>query len=219
MKKNGFTLVELALVIALVGLFMGGLLIPLSRQFENSKAQTTYTLLAQIKQALINYAVMNSRLPCPASLQATGEEDCSLCSGGTLCEIGGVPWAQLGVGRYDAWGETFDASQQLKYPFQYRVVDAYVNLFTLDNLAASSLAIDDVQRETRMTDLAAVIIYCGKDGECTSEAHTCGSYTCYSKSSKIDDQLIWLSTATLAEQLVISGKLIASREPLRWRRT
>jgi len=219
--KNGFTLAEVALIIAIVGLFMGGLLIPLATQFENSKTQANLAILAQIKQALISYAVMNNRLPCPASLQETGEEDCSLCPNlPNLCQLRGLPWAQLGVGRYDAWSEKYDASQQLKYPFQYQVDSAYVNNLTnLVNLPKSSLAIDDVARGTIMPDLVAVVIYCGKDGECTSAPHPCdSSKTCYSKQDYLsgitDDQLIWLSRSILAEQLVIAGKIIARREPL-----
>lgn len=62
----GFSLVELAIVLFVVSLLIGGLLMPLSAQYEIRGRQETDKALANIREALIGFAVVNGRLPCPA---------------------------------------------------------------------------------------------------------------------------------------------------------
>ncbi len=65
---DGFTLVEMAVVLVIIGLLLGGLLIPLSTQMENDKRKETQATLAAIREALIGYAVINGSLrPAPAT--------------------------------------------------------------------------------------------------------------------------------------------------------
>ncbi len=71
MKRNfrrpvGFSLIELAIVLFIVSLLIGGLLMPLSAQNEIRGRQETDKALANIREALIGFAVVNGRLPCPA---------------------------------------------------------------------------------------------------------------------------------------------------------
>jgi prepilin-type N-terminal cleavage/methylation domain-containing protein len=63
---RGFSLVELAMVLFIVSLLIGGLLMPLSAQNEIHGRQETDKALANIREALIGFAVVNGRLPCPA---------------------------------------------------------------------------------------------------------------------------------------------------------
>ena len=65
-RQYGFTLMELAVVLMIVGLLLGGLFIPLSSQRDLQGRQTTEKALADIREALIGFAVINGRLPCPA---------------------------------------------------------------------------------------------------------------------------------------------------------
>lgn len=67
--SSGFTLMELAVVLMIVGLLLGGLLIPLSAQRDVEGIRNTEKALTDIREALIGFAVINGRLPCPA--QAT----------------------------------------------------------------------------------------------------------------------------------------------------
>jgi prepilin-type N-terminal cleavage/methylation domain-containing protein len=72
-RNTGFTLVELAMVLFIVSLLIGGLLMPLAAQTEIRGRQETDRALANIREALIGYAVVNGRLPCPApATLATG---------------------------------------------------------------------------------------------------------------------------------------------------
>lgn len=69
----GFTLIELAVVLFIVTLLIGGMLLPLSAQNEIRGRQETDRALATIRDALIGFAVVNGRLPCPApATLATG---------------------------------------------------------------------------------------------------------------------------------------------------
>lgn len=115
MRKNvyGFSLVEIAIVLAIVALLMAGLLPTISGQVERQHISDTRKQLDEIQQALIGYAIINGRLPCPAdgtiaSGQANaGAEDYN-ASTNTCNNAGGVlPWATLGVGETDAWGRRF----------------------------------------------------------------------------------------------------------------
>lgn len=62
----GFTLIELAVVMFVISLLLGGLLLPMSAQMEVRGRQETDRSLANIRDALIGFAVINGRLPCPA---------------------------------------------------------------------------------------------------------------------------------------------------------
>ncbi len=126
-KKNqpsGFTLVEVAIVLVIVGLLMGGMLLPLSTRIEQQRQQETEKALAEIREALLGFAVTYGRLPCPANpnLNNTdpnaGMEVVDNPSSPTQCaditvgavtskEAGVLPWKTLGVTETDAWGRRF----------------------------------------------------------------------------------------------------------------
>jgi prepilin-type N-terminal cleavage/methylation domain-containing protein len=50
---KGFSLIEMAIVFAIIGLLMSGLLLPLSVQIDQQKFQTTKQELANIKESSI----------------------------------------------------------------------------------------------------------------------------------------------------------------------
>lgn len=111
----GFSLVEIAIVLAIVTLLMAGLLPTISGQVEQHHVSDTRKQLDEIQQALIGFAIINGRLPCPAdgtipTGQANAGIEATTGSGSamTCASTGGVlPWATLGVGETDAWGRRF----------------------------------------------------------------------------------------------------------------
>lgn len=124
--QNGFTLVEMAMVLLIVGLLLGGLMVPLSAQMEQHKISETRKTLDEIQQALLGYAIANGRLPCPADATTpTGQVNAAGVSAGTEYKTTGspytcatnipannaawgvLPWATLGVSETDAWGRRF----------------------------------------------------------------------------------------------------------------
>ena len=117
---NGFSLVEMAIVLAIVALLMAGLLPTISGQVERKHNNDTRKQLEEIRQALIGFTLINGRLPCPAdSSIATGQPGagreaqsgtgrtiaCANISGNAAWGV--MPWATLGVGETDAWGRRF----------------------------------------------------------------------------------------------------------------
>ena len=110
---QGFTLVEMAIVLIIIGLLLGGLLMPLSAQVESRQISETQKALDEINQALIGFAVANGRLPCPApATTATGSvgaglEPTPIVAGGCANAAGVLPWATLGVNETDSWGRRY----------------------------------------------------------------------------------------------------------------
>ena len=70
----------MAMVLMIVGLLLGGMLVPLSAQMDQRNVSDTQKTLSDIKEALIGYAIANGRFPCPASSTSNGVE--SFVSGG-----------------------------------------------------------------------------------------------------------------------------------------
>ncbi len=110
----GFTLVEMAIVLAIVGLLLGGLLVPLSAQMDQQKISGTRKTLDEIKQALIGYAVANRHFPCPAKSASDGSEDRD-AGGACNKRRGFIPWNELGTEKSDAWGRLISYSVTLAY--------------------------------------------------------------------------------------------------------
>jgi prepilin-type N-terminal cleavage/methylation domain-containing protein len=94
---QGFSLIEMAMVLAIVGLLLAGFLPTLNSQIEQQKTTETRKKLEEIQQALIGFAVTNGRLPCPATSSSNGQE--SPIGGGNCTNFndGFVPAATLGI--------------------------------------------------------------------------------------------------------------------------
>lgn len=100
-REKGFTLTELAIVLFIVALLIGGLLPTVSSQIESRQISDTQKSMVEIKEALLGFAVANGRLPCPANpTLPAGTEDCTRTEGV-------LPWADLGVQQLDAWGRRY----------------------------------------------------------------------------------------------------------------
>lgn len=71
-RALGFSLVELAVVVAIVALLMGGLMYTLAAQTEQRNFEETRRRLEQARELILSFAITNGRLPCPARSAATG---------------------------------------------------------------------------------------------------------------------------------------------------
>ncbi|SBT08218.1 Prepilin-type N-terminal cleavage/methylation domain protein [Candidatus Accumulibacter aalborgensis] len=117
---GGFSLVEMAIVLLIVGLLLGGLLLPLSAQIDQRNYNETQQQISEIRDALIGFAVVNRRLPRPATSATNGAENPALCPAAGCTGL--IPWATLGVKKTDAWNHII----------RYSVTPAYANApFTL----------------------------------------------------------------------------------------
>ena len=155
--QGGFTLIELAVVLVIIGVLLGSFLGTLGARIDNSRRAETLEALDKIKLSLYGFAMSQSpaRLPCPDN-DNDGLEDMAGASCATLTSPGNLPWATLGIGRGDAWGSTFS----------YWVADDYSNAagFSLATDATGVAQVNDsIGGNVLSNNVAAVILSHGKN--------------------------------------------------------
>jgi prepilin-type N-terminal cleavage/methylation domain-containing protein len=122
--QTGFSLLELAVVLMIVGILMSGVLISVSQTTLNARRAAALVQLQQLEEALYGFAESQGRLPCPSStapMPGPGYED---ISGGGVCNLshGFVPAATLGIyGQTDSAGLLVDAWGN---PLRYSLANA-----------------------------------------------------------------------------------------------
>lgn len=115
-RQRAFTLVELAVVLAIVGLLLGSLMYTLSAQVDQRAREETQRRLEQAREALLGYAVAHGRLPCPAADGATGIESPAGGSDCTNYRNGFLPAITLGFQPLDDDGYAVDAwNNRIRY--------------------------------------------------------------------------------------------------------
>ena len=131
-RINGFTLIEMAVVLLIVTLLLGGLLVPLSTQIEQRKMSETQKLLEDAKEALVGFTLANGRLPCPASANSNGQE--SFAAGGSAIDgncsnffDGFLPAATLGFSPVDSNGYAIDGWGLPQNWIRYAIARTTVN--------------------------------------------------------------------------------------------
>ncbi|MFY9329379.1 MAG: type II secretion system protein [Georgfuchsia sp.] len=135
-QARGFTLAELAVVLVIIGLLLGGLFMPLSAQREAQAQRDTEKTLASAMDAILGFAAANRRLPCPATSTSNGQENFATgsdASDGNCSNFydGFLPAATLGLSPVDQDGFALDAWNQ---PIRYAVyTDGTDNYFTKNN--------------------------------------------------------------------------------------
>ena len=160
-RAHGFSLVEMAVVLVIAGLMIGGLLTPLAMQLEQRKISDTQTSMQEAREALIGFALRNGYLPCPAVSAQNGLEDRS----GATCRDGRrqglLPWATLGLGKLDSWGHIY----------HYSATPSFTNsqaLFSLQSARDITIGTRDANGNlvaaSAINDIPAVIVSHGKTG-------------------------------------------------------
>ena len=120
-QSRGFTLIELAVVLLILGALFAGILIPFTTQVELRRVADTQKTLVEIREALIGFAAANGRLPCPASAVSNGQERFAAggdANNGRCANFldGFVPAAVLGIGPTDGAGYVLDAwNNRIRY--------------------------------------------------------------------------------------------------------
>ena len=122
-KGRGFTLVEVAIVVAIVALLLGSLTYTLSAQVEQAGFEETRRRLEQARSLLLAFAIVQGRLPCPARGTSFADEvrnGAGQCTDGTSEDyyggtfsagvVGGLlPARAIGFQPVDAEGFAVDA--------------------------------------------------------------------------------------------------------------
>ena len=227
--QQGFSLVELTIVLVIVALLSSGLMFGLSAQRDAAANQDVQRQLDNTKEALLGFAMTNGRLPCPANptLVSTsigaGLENCAAQPTGH----GVLPWATLGLPETDPWGQrlTYFASTK----FTSNVVAGALCAFTMetgvapDNAGTANVKLTSASGSNIASDLAAVIVSHGAQGvggyttDGTKIAGAVGdedenadadlTFVAHTPTTDFNDQLAWITPAQLKTRMVAVGKL------------
>ncbi|MEO0347893.1 MAG: type II secretion system protein [Pseudomonadota bacterium] len=126
-KQKGYSLIEVAFVVGILAIVVIGVLNLRNQVSEQTFDQETKDKMAQIQQALHNFAIANKRLPCPslggvAATDANFGEEVTAVTSEFICSInntdigsgiddsGMVPVRTIGLPEsyaYDSWGQAF----------------------------------------------------------------------------------------------------------------
>jgi prepilin-type N-terminal cleavage/methylation domain-containing protein len=234
-RGNGFTLIEMTVALFIIALVLGSLLVPLTTQVEQRQISDTEKTLAEIREALLGFAVANGYLPCPDKTTALagggtandGVEDVTV--GGTCVAVneGNVPWVTLGIGAVDLWGNRF--RYQVHSSFSSRAPAAPFSLASTASIRICSTA---GCTANWTTDAVAVVLSLGANGRGAVSASTgtanpgapAGSdeernaagpsefmsrtkTTADSAVGEFDDIVVWLPKHLLINRMVAAGKL------------
>lgn len=224
--QNGFTLVEMSIVLVIISLLIGGLLAPLSTQKELERRAENATLLEQAREALIGHALFYGRLPCPdtspVGSATSGQENFPCNSDPAVTPLPGrLPWVTLGVvGEWDAWGEPHQVNYAVNGAFTANITltsagtgvgainihNATGNCNTITSLVASN--VPALIWSTAKTDytLQAPARADERDNTDGDHCYVLRDYNTITN-QEFDDQLVWLSANVLFNRMVSAGVL------------
>ena len=218
---TGFTLIEMAMVMLILSLLLGGLLLPLSTQLKNSQRQETKEQLERLHEALLGYALVHGHLPCPDSNNDGGEDrqgrGCVGTANGSVWQ-GTVPWITLGVGGTDAWHNRFtyavaepfaDGSEAPQPAFTLTTTGAIQVVNGIDNTPVILLS----HGANGLGAMSALGVAQALPNSATERENSNGDarfvYAPYNNSNNnsFDDQLLWISPYVLYNRLLLAGRL------------
>lgn len=159
--QAGFSLIELAVVLVIIGILVGGFIGTLGSRIDSSRQVETKKSLDDIRTALYGFAMSQTpvRLPCP-DIDNDGQEDFDIVTPAqcaVLTTLGNLPWVTLGLKRGDAWSSTYS----------YWVADAFSNTagFNLATDSTGVARIDDsvAVGNTISNNVVAVVFSHGKN--------------------------------------------------------
>jgi prepilin-type N-terminal cleavage/methylation domain-containing protein len=172
--QKAFSLIEMAVVLFIVALLLGGLLPTVSSQIEQQKRTETRKQLDDIQQALIGYAIINSRLPCPSSGTNDGAESFDVggdASNGQCSNFynGFVPAAALGItSGVDTQGRKGYAVDSWGNRIRYAVTSSNTRAFVTTGGMSSSFATLASNLLVCSTSTGITISSCSAGNELTS---------------------------------------------------
>ncbi len=112
-NKFGFSLIEMAIALAIISFMAGQVLAKLPGFIHYKKAKQTKESIELIKESLYAYILINDKFPCP-DIDDDGQQDLDSL-GECEQEQGYLPWADLGVDRYDSWYNPFNYAMDANF--------------------------------------------------------------------------------------------------------
>lgn len=234
--NEGFSLIEMAIVLLIVSALLGGLLVSISTTREISNRNSAEDTIEEIVEALYGFAQATGRLPCPATAASNGVEVCPAAAP-AIGRHGFVPSATLGLsGPLNSDNLLMD---DWLGAYRYSVSTVFTNAYTA-NLSARTLAelIDGADLQVcdvpgcagtpggivLADNLPAVVLSLGANwdtftstnevensGETTSSGYRMPNDLTFVSTGYVedsfDDLLGWVSPSILISRLVAAGQL------------
>jgi prepilin-type N-terminal cleavage/methylation domain-containing protein len=211
LKQAGFSLLELLIVLLALSLLLSGTAYILKQQSELQAIRKTDKLLKQVHDSLTGFAILENRLPCPASNEH-GLEDPSLCD-----KQGYLPMASLAIDGRDAWGRVLryraDENFTARIPSNL-ATKTNIRIRSQDNTVwstanGSAVCTDKNGNIIQCSRIAAVFFSLGangladgRNGNNSSAIYAIYDYTDYVAN---DDRMLWLSINDLTGRMLRVG--------------
>lgn len=155
-RQTGLSLIEMAVGLVIVATLLTGLLVPMATQLEERRWRETRQLLEDAREALLTFAAVNRRLPCPASDTSNGIEAVPNALGPSndcIFQAGFLPAVTLGMSGLDGSGSLSDPfglvtgsgvnTNRVRYAVRYASDDSF-KVGTVPNPITFSGAISGV---------------------------------------------------------------------------
>lgn len=167
-RNQGFSLVEIAVVLVIIAILATAIGVPLASQLDQQKTKDTEKQLELVKEAIYGFAMANGRLPCPASASSAGQERFCSVDSAVACGAaqpaysangrcftsssvppvdGFVPTATLGLTPVDSNGFMQDGwadgttARRLRYAVSQNTVGGFTNALTRsDGIKSATMA-------------------------------------------------------------------------------
>ncbi|MEP5763832.1 MAG: type II secretion system protein [Halieaceae bacterium] len=215
--QGGFSLVEVAIVMVIIGALLGGLVIPLATQQDASKRRETNQLLQDVHDALMGFAAANGRLPCPATAASAGLASPNNATAACTTYNGFVPARTLGVaGPVDGNNRLIDRwLNPIRYSLSSAGGGGYSNGITL-GLAPDLQICPNAACLTPIADTVVAVVFAqaaDTNGSPDQLENTDGDTRFVQRNlseavgAEFDDELRWISPNSLTYQLVRAGQL------------
>ena len=223
--QYGFTLVEIAIAIVILGLLLGGAVMTLTAQMDLKYNAETQRTLERAQEAILGFAAANGRLPCPGTAATAGMES---PLGGGVCTNnfnGFVPAAMLALAPTDGNQRLVDAWGQ---PILYAVTNANSDAFTTVNgmrneglaalnsdlrVCSASLAspCSGASGNDVLTDRAVIVLASsGRNMSFEDNAENTNGNRFFiyrAQTAATDDIFTWTSPFTLYNRMLAAGAL------------
>ena len=209
-KVSGFSLVEMAVVLAIVALLLGGLLPTISGQIEQQRRNETRKYMDEVRDALLGYAIANKHLPCPDKTDdGIAEATCTTAAQ----QVGTLPYNDLGVNNKDAYGKVLGYAVTIAFA-NSAVPFTLTSAGTLHVCTAAATPTTNPCTANLTSNAVAVIVSHGANWATESSPdeteNTDGDTDFVSHDfvqNGFDDLVVWLSPNTLFNRMVTAGQL------------
>lgn len=196
---NGFSLIELSIVLFILAILGAGALSTLRLQNERSRMIEARNQLGEARDALLSVAMVNGNLPCP---DLDGDGDPEPCAGERTL-AGTLPWRYLALPATDPWG------QPLAYAVHANVASGRtISLGTGGGIELQALAADGSQESLANETSVVMALWSHGPNGSTETGNSRFPDRIVAQAPGSDDIVVWLS------RFVLIGRMLEAGRPL-----